>query len=320
MEPVAVRSSAGRAATPRSDERRARGAAHDAAPRARRSGAHQRRRGKRAIALFELARVYLPTGEQLPEERWRVGGIAEGGFDGRPSAVEALYEALHVPLESGERRGAPSPGQGGGNRRRVARRAAPGTPRGSWGVFELDVEALMEPLPERILYEDVITYPANRQDIAVVVAEDVEAGAIVAAAREAGGPELREARVFDVYRGDQVGRRAEVGCTPPRLPVARANAHGRRGRRVASPDRDAALGSASAPSSQREKTVGRSRRRERAMRRCRRLALVAFVGAWSWRSPRGGPKLPGSSVPDSPSRSRCAGAGRHEARRGRGRD
>ena len=63
----------------------------------------------------------------------------------------------------------------------------------------------MAPLPERILYEDVITYPANRQDIAVVVDEDVEAGALVAAAREAGGPELREARVFDVYHGEQVG-------------------------------------------------------------------------------------------------------------------
>ena len=76
---------------------------------------------------------------------------------------------------------------------------------GSWGVFELDVAALMAPLPERILYEDVITYPANRQDLAIVVDEDVEAGALVAAAREAGGAELREATVFDVYHGDQVG-------------------------------------------------------------------------------------------------------------------
>ena len=63
----------------------------------------------------------------------------------------------------------------------------------------------MAPRPERILYEDVITYPANRQDIAVVVPEDIEAGAIVEAAREVGGPELRETRIFDVYRGDQVG-------------------------------------------------------------------------------------------------------------------
>ena len=63
----------------------------------------------------------------------------------------------------------------------------------------------MAPLGERILYDDVITYPANRQDIAVVVGADVEAGAIVDAVQEVGQPELREARVFDVYEGDQVG-------------------------------------------------------------------------------------------------------------------
>jgi phenylalanyl-tRNA synthetase beta chain len=51
----------------------------------------------------------------------------------------------------------------------------------------------------------VITYPAVRQDIAVAVDEDVEVGALVQAAREAATPTLREARVFDVYRGEQVG-------------------------------------------------------------------------------------------------------------------
>ena len=43
------------------------------------------------------------------------------------------------------------------------------------------------------------------QDIAVAVGEDVEVGALVDAAREAAGRLLREARVFDVYRGEQVG-------------------------------------------------------------------------------------------------------------------
>ena len=51
----------------------------------------------------------------------------------------------------------------------------------------------------------MITYPAVRQDIAVVVPEDVAAGDLVAAARAAAGPELREIRVFDVYHGEQVG-------------------------------------------------------------------------------------------------------------------
>ena len=38
---------------------------------------------------------------------------------------------------------------------------------GSWGVFELDLLELTAPIPERILYDDVITFPPLRQDIAV---------------------------------------------------------------------------------------------------------------------------------------------------------
>ena len=60
-------------------------------------------------------------------------------------------------------------------------------------------------MPDLIVYEDVLTYPATLQDIAVAVDEDVEVGALVDAAHEAAGELLREARVFDVYRGEQVG-------------------------------------------------------------------------------------------------------------------
>jgi phenylalanyl-tRNA synthetase beta chain len=76
---------------------------------------------------------------------------------------------------------------------------------GIWGAFELDLATLFEPVPERIVYEDVLTFPAVFQDIAVAVDEEVEVGALVDAAHAAAGPLLREARVFDVYRGDQVG-------------------------------------------------------------------------------------------------------------------
>ena len=51
----------------------------------------------------------------------------------------------------------------------------------------------------------MITFPPLRQDLAVVVPDEVEAATIVDLALEAGAPELREARVFDVYRGEQVG-------------------------------------------------------------------------------------------------------------------
>jgi len=44
-----------------------------------------------------------------------------------------------------------------------------------------------------------------RQDLAFAVDEHASAGDLVAAAREAAGPELREFEAFDVYRGDQIG-------------------------------------------------------------------------------------------------------------------
>ena len=49
------------------------------------------------------------------------------------------------------------------------------------------------------------SFPAVLQDIAVVVPEDVPAAEVEAAVRVGGGELLREARIFDVYRGEQVG-------------------------------------------------------------------------------------------------------------------
>jgi phenylalanyl-tRNA synthetase beta chain len=162
--------------------------------------------GNDHIRLFELARVYLPATEGLPDERWHVGGIVEGGFEAARAAVEVVYETFHLPLDVDSARFPHlHPGKAAETGAGWLGELHPTLLDGRWGVFELDVARLMEPLPERILYEDVITFPAVRQDIAVVVAEDVEAGALVAAAREAGGGEVHEARVFDVYRGEQVG-------------------------------------------------------------------------------------------------------------------
>jgi phenylalanyl-tRNA synthetase beta chain len=162
--------------------------------------------GNEDIALFELARVYLPSGERLPEERWRVGGIVAGGFEQARGAAEVLYEAFHVELRP-ERFTAPflHPGKAARTSAGWFGELHPILLEGTWGVFELDLLDLTAPIPERILYDDVITYPPLRQDIAVVVPEELEAAELVDAVLAAGAPELRDARVFDVYRGDQVG-------------------------------------------------------------------------------------------------------------------
>jgi phenylalanyl-tRNA synthetase beta chain len=55
-------------------------------------------------------------------------------------------------------------------------------------------------------YEDVTTFPAVYQDIAVVVDDEVPAARVRASVLEGGGDLLRSARVFDLYRGEQLGQ------------------------------------------------------------------------------------------------------------------
>ncbi len=162
--------------------------------------------GNEDVALFEIAHVYLPSGRERPDEPWHVGGIVEGGYLRAKGAVELLFETLK--LEPGfQRAGHPfmrTPASASVQGGWVAQ-LDPRLLDGEWGAFELDLAELFSEVPERVLYEDVITYPALKQDLAFVVDEDVPAGDLVAAAREAAGPELREMRVFDVYRGEQAG-------------------------------------------------------------------------------------------------------------------
>jgi phenylalanyl-tRNA synthetase beta chain len=54
-------------------------------------------------------------------------------------------------------------------------------------------------------FEDVTSFPAVHQDLAIVVADDVPAVRVREAVLAGGGELLRDAEIFDLYRGDQVG-------------------------------------------------------------------------------------------------------------------
>ena len=73
-------------------------------------------------------------------------------------------------------------------------------------AWELDLDRLTELAAGRpAFYEDLTSFPAVRQDIAVVVDEEVTAAEVLDVVRGAAGEELVSAQVFDVYRGPQVG-------------------------------------------------------------------------------------------------------------------
>jgi len=56
------------------------------------------------------------------------------------------------------------------------------------------------PDPPTAAYEDVTTFPAVREDLAVVLSEEVTAADVIAVVRAAGAPLVRSVEVFDVYR------------------------------------------------------------------------------------------------------------------------
>jgi phenylalanyl-tRNA synthetase beta chain len=160
--------------------------------------------GASGIALFEIARVFLAGGD-LPDEHVRVAGIAVGDFFHGKGVVEALYAALKADpaFERTEDR-LFHPGKAARTAAGLVGELHPTLLDGVWCGFELDLDSLFAESREPVTYHDVITFPAVRQDLAVVVDDDVEAGAIVAAAREAAGAELGEIRVFDVYTGEPI--------------------------------------------------------------------------------------------------------------------
>jgi phenylalanyl-tRNA synthetase beta chain len=162
--------------------------------------------GNDEIALFEIARVYLPPADPRPREHWHVAGIVEGGFEPAKGIVEALHDTLKLEARF-ERADHPllHPGKTARVAAGFAGELHPTQLEDTWGAFELDLDELFDEVPDRLVYHDVITYPAVRQDLAFTVAEDVSAGDLIDTAREAAGPELQELRVFDVYRGEQVG-------------------------------------------------------------------------------------------------------------------
>jgi phenylalanyl-tRNA synthetase beta chain len=160
--------------------------------------------GSGDVALFEIAHVYLPPGP-VPEERWRLGGIVQGDYFRARGLVEAVFAALNVEPTFARADLAYELAVAATVQSGWVATYAPGVgPDGEWSAFELDLAELFALVPERVTYRDVITYPPIKQDLAFVVDETVPAGDLIAAARDAAGEELRDARFLSDYRGDQI--------------------------------------------------------------------------------------------------------------------
>ncbi|NLX43822.1 MAG: phenylalanine--tRNA ligase subunit beta, partial [Chloroflexi bacterium] len=185
-------------------------------------------------AMFETARVYLPqAGQSLPVEQGRLSIVLSGlradrswmtgdsdnyDYYDLKGVVETLTSRLgladvaYTPVEH------PTFQPG-----RAAEVTLAGAPLGVIGevhprvreafdlpsqavcLADLDLDALLAAANLLWKFTPVSRMPALRVDLALVVDQSVPSDAIEAAIRAAGGYLLEDVRLFDVYKGAQVG-------------------------------------------------------------------------------------------------------------------
>jgi len=188
-----------------------------------------------SMQLFEIGHIYLPVeGESLPQEKLRLAVVMTGpreapawqGSDTAPvdfydlkGVIESVLDGLHIGGAAYLPVGQPGYYPG-----RAAQLQIKGQPVGVLGELhpavvaayelpegvpvlaaELDAGLLLQKVEENHRVRPVPRFPAVQQDIAVVVDEALPAAELEAAIREGGGPLLADFRLFDIYRGEQIG-------------------------------------------------------------------------------------------------------------------
>ncbi len=192
-----------------------------------------RRRGR--ILLFEIGPVFLASeASPLPEEQDRLALVMSGvrmpptwqaGGDSSPlnfydlkGVVEELFGGLN--LSKAAYRSSDHPSFHPGKRARVL------IGESQVGVIgeihpqvhanydlaetpvlaaEFDLAALYALLPDRFDVVPLPLYPAVLEDLAIIVDEALSAEQVSQVIREAGGRLLINLRLFDVFRGEQIG-------------------------------------------------------------------------------------------------------------------
>ncbi|MGD8605284.1 MAG: phenylalanine--tRNA ligase subunit beta, partial [Anaerolineales bacterium] len=188
------------------------------------------------LALFEIGPVYLPQEDQkLPQEpnhlvivlsgpralpAWQGSDRGTMDFFDLKGVVEALVNGLHLetvafePIEDDPRF---HPGK-------CAAVIIDGKPLGVMGelhplvienfeqapetpllAVDMRIDPLIGTVSERYAVEPVPAYPPVLEDLAIVVDEDIPAERVEEVLRQACGDILAELRLFDLYRGEQIG-------------------------------------------------------------------------------------------------------------------
>ncbi len=196
--------------------------------------AERNSRQRERLAFFEIGPVFWPVaGQILPDEPLKLAIMLTGqrlapawdrhenvvvDFFDLKGIIEALLVDLHIPMPEYQPVEATCfhPGK-------CAAVSVAGRLLGSFGELhplvksrydfgpasvlaaDLDLAELLALIPPLFDVVSVPEYPPVLEDIAVVVDESVAAEKVASLIRQSGGRLLREVRLFDVFRGEQIG-------------------------------------------------------------------------------------------------------------------
>ncbi|GIK40207.1 MAG: phenylalanine--tRNA ligase beta subunit [Chloroflexota bacterium] len=179
------------------------------------------RGGETAILPVEQRRLALVMTGVREEESWLEADVSPVDFFDLKGVVESVLAGLHVGeiVFSPARHPAYYPG-------RVAELSVNGQAIGvlgqlhpqvvqtydlksesDWPVLaaDFDLDRLLAQVPDGHVVKSVPRFPPVQQDIAVIVDEAVPAEQVQALITQTGRPLLTEARLFDLFRGEQIG-------------------------------------------------------------------------------------------------------------------
>jgi phenylalanyl-tRNA synthetase beta chain len=185
-------------------------------------------------AIFEIGPLFLPVeGEPLPREEQRVVIALTG-----PRQISGWQPADETPMDLFDLKGilqvvldglhitemAYLPGEHPSlHPGKTARLLIGGIEAGLLGelhplvqqnydlnpypvlVCDLALARLLDAIPERYAVAAVPSYPPALEDLALVVDEELPASRVEDVIRQAGGSLVTEIRLFDLYRGEQIG-------------------------------------------------------------------------------------------------------------------
>ncbi len=191
-------------------------------------------RSKERIALFEIGPVFLPEDAELniselpklalclygsrSHPSWQGGEKKVMDYYDLKGIIESLLAGLHIEGVKYLPEAAPyfHPGKSaridvGGNLLGYMGEVHPQVkqnyklPDQPLPAAILDINALLERVDDLYDVEPVPDQPPVLEDLALVVDDDVPAQDVQALIQQTGGKTLRDVRLFDVYRGEQLG-------------------------------------------------------------------------------------------------------------------